>query len=134
MKFTEGDQVWISQGGMLRRGRVKSVNEAPTVPYPYEVAWEADAGKITHASHVNADEISPADSDPVNSPSHYTWLPQGLEVIDLTEGLSFCLGNVVKYTLRAGRKSASTELEDLEKARWYVDREIDRLKKEKASG
>lgn len=62
-------------------------------------------------------------SDPINHPSHY----QGpVEVIDIIEGfgLNFHLGNVVKYLLRAGRKGDA--LEDLKKARWYLEREIDR--------
>lgn len=61
-------------------------------------------------------------SDPVNHPSHYMWLP--VEVIEITEHLNFCLGNVIKYTLRADHKGKP--LEDLKKARWYLDREIQR--------
>lgn len=66
-------------------------------------------------------------SDPVNHPTHYTSGP--IEVIDIIEGFSlgFCLGNVVKYILRAPHKGA--QVQDLEKARWYLDREIQRLKK-----
>ena len=60
------------------------------------------------------------------SPSHYKL--DGIEVIDLAECLSFNRGNVVKYVARAGMKSQATELEDLEKARWYIDREISRLR------
>lgn len=62
------------------------------------------------------------DHDPVNHPSHYT---QGLfEVIDVIEdwGLGFHLGNTVKYIARAGKKDPSKTIEDLEKARWYLDR------------
>ena len=65
-------------------------------------------------------------SDPVNSPAHYTWLG-GIEVIDITEHLSFTLGNVVKYVLRADHKGKPVE--DLEKAAWYLDREIQRRKR-----
>jgi hypothetical protein len=64
--------------------------------------------------------------DPVNSPNHYTWLG-GIEVIDITEHLSFTLGNVIKYVLRADHKGRP--LEDLEKAAWYLNREIDRRKR-----
>ena len=56
------------------------------------------------------------------SPAHYKF--GAIEVIDLTERLSFNRGNIVKYVARAGVKSASTELEDLEKAQWYLSREI----------
>ncbi len=65
----------------------------------------------------------------VNHPDHYK--SGGFEVIDIIEcfSLNFCLGNVLKYLLRAGRKSEDTHIEDLEKARWYLDREIASLKK-----
>lgn len=67
-------------------------------------------------------------SDNVSHPSHYAngW-SNGAEVIDLTEHLSFCAGNVVKYVCRAGRKDPDKYVEDLEKARWYLDREIERV-------
>lgn len=68
------------------------------------------------------------DADPVNHPAHYTAYP--VEVIELTEHLNFCRGNAVKYIARAGLKSKDTEIEDLQKAAWYLDREIERLKKE----
>ena len=68
------------------------------------------------------------DVDPVNHPSHYAqgW-SNNAEVIDITEHLPFNRGNAVKYLARAGRKDPARELEDLRKARWYVDREIARL-------
>lgn len=67
--------------------------------------------------------------DSVSHPPHYTegW-SNGAEVIDLTEHLSFCSGNVVKYVCRAGRKDPDKHVEDLEKARWYLDREIERVR------
>lgn len=64
--------------------------------------------------------------DPVNHPSHYTSHPSGVECIDITEHMNFCLGNAVKYIWRAGLKS-SDPVEDLEKARFYIEREISRL-------
>ncbi|MFF8367870.1 DUF3310 domain-containing protein [Streptomyces lydicus] len=76
--------------------------------------------------------MTPERESAVDRPAHYTWLPNGLEVIDLTENMSFNRGNAVKYIARAGRKSAGTELEDLKKARWYVEREIQRIEKEQA--
>lgn len=58
----------------------------------------------------------------VNHPSHYQG--NGIEVIDVIEAfdLGFCLGNVVKYVLRAGKKDA--RLQELRKAMWYLEREI----------
>jgi translation elongation factor EF-1alpha len=63
-------------------------------------------------------------SDPVNSPSHYN--QYGVQVIEITEHLNFNKGNVVKYVCRSAFKGA--EIQDLEKARWYLDREIARLR------
>jgi hypothetical protein len=67
-------------------------------------------------------------SDPVNRPSHYT--DGKIEVIDFIEdkNLGFCLGNAVKYISRAGKKDKDKEVEDLEKAVWYINRHIKRLK------
>jgi hypothetical protein len=61
-------------------------------------------------------------ADPIN-PEHYKG--GGLQAIDVIEtfGLGFNLGNVVKYTLRAGKKGEKTE--DLKKAIWYLKREMD---------
>lgn len=65
--------------------------------------------------------------DAVNNPAHYT--SGGIEVIDAIEAwdLNFHRGNAVKYVARAGKKDPAKELEDLRKARWYIDREIVRL-------
>lgn len=62
----------------------------------------------------------------VNHPPHYNAY-QGIEIIDLVEQMNFNRGNAVKYISRAGLKNPETEVEDLKKARWYIDREIQRL-------
>jgi hypothetical protein len=64
--------------------------------------------------------------DTVNHPQHYNQFR--VEVIDITENLSFCLGNVVKYVCRAEFKG--TQLQDLKKAQWYLNREIERLERD----
>ena len=69
------------------------------------------------------------DIDIVNQPLHYKSHPSGIECIQITEHMNFCLGNAIKYIWRAGLKSSS-EIEDLRKARWYIDREIQRIIKE----
>ena len=61
-------------------------------------------------------------SDPVNHPVHYTNHPSGVEAITVTEHMGFCLGNVMKYIWRADLKDDA--IEDLEKAAWYLQREI----------
>lgn len=67
-------------------------------------------------------------SDMVNHPSHYT--DGSIEVIDFIEDkkLNYHRGNALKYLCRAGKKDPAKEVEDLEKAAWYVNREIQRLK------
>jgi len=64
-------------------------------------------------------------NDPINHPAHYTF--GAVEVIDAIEAwqLGYHLGNAVKYIARAGRKGPAVE--DLKKARWYLDREIARM-------
>jgi len=63
--------------------------------------------------------------DPVNHPRHYTGHPSGVECIQITEHMGFCLGNAMKYIWRADLKNG---VEDLEKAVWYVNREIAKRK------
>ncbi len=62
--------------------------------------------------------------DAVNHPRHYTSHPSQVECIQVTEHMSFCVGNAVKYLWRADLKNDA--IEDLKKARWYIDREIER--------
>lgn len=66
----------------------------------------------------------------VDHPGHYGGKDNLYEAIKVIEawGLGFCLGNAVKYISRAGKKDAAKHVEDLEKARWYLDREIQNLK------
>jgi hypothetical protein len=64
----------------------------------------------------------PAAVDPVNHPSHYTGHPSGIECIQITEHMGFNLGNALKYIWRCDLKHDA--IEDLKKARWYIDREL----------
>jgi len=61
-------------------------------------------------------------NDNVNNPAHYTSHPSGIECIDVTEHMGFNLGNAVKYIWRCDHKGKS--IEDLEKAMFYIKREI----------
>ena len=65
------------------------------------------------------------ENDAVN-PAHYKAHPSGVECIQVTEHMNFCLGNAVKYIWRAGLKD--DVVQDLEKAKWYINREIERRK------
>ncbi len=70
-------------------------------------------------------------NDPVNHPSHYC--DSNIEVIDyiIDKKLNFNRGNVIKYVSRAGKKNVNKEVEDLEKARFYLNKEIEILKGDK---
>ena len=78
-------------------------------------------------------ERAEGENDVIEHPTHYT---QGIECMDYIEShkLNYARGNIIKYVTRAGLKDASKEVEDLEKARWYLDREIERVKKAKKDG
>lgn len=81
----------------------------------------------------------PIKEDRVNHPSHYTWLKKlcGIEVIDITRHMNFNLGNVIKYVLRSGHKSEEgmsdkqKRIEDLKKAIFYLNDEVNRLEHDK---
>ena len=68
----------------------------------------------------------------VNHPTHYNM--GGIEVIDAIEawgfGEGFNRGDAIKYIARAGRKNPETEIEDLQKAKWYIERELRRMRNE----
>ena len=79
--------------------------------------------------------------DPVNHPSHYTWIKDkcGIEVIDIARHLDFDLGNAIKYILRAGKKPIISKenininkaaIQDLQKAIWYINDKIKMLENE----
>lgn len=68
-------------------------------------------------------------TDGVDHPQHYNAHPAGIECIDVVEHFGFNIGNAMKYLWRAGLKPGEDMIKDLEKACWYVQREIERLKK-----
>lgn len=70
--------------------------------------------------------------DPVAHPGHYTAHPSGIECIAITRHMGFCLGNVIKYVWRADLKADA--LEDLRKARQYLDFEIETREKAARNG
>ena len=82
------------------------------------------ASAVGTAKVVASSELRPGLVDMVNHPPHYTGHPSGVECIRITEHMGFCLGNAVKYIWRADLKADA--IEDLKKARWYLDREIQR--------
>lgn len=69
-------------------------------------------------------------SKTIDHPYHYNSHPSGVECIQITEHMSFCLGNAIKYIWRADLKGNPEE--DLKKAIWYIERELARRRE--ASG
>lgn len=94
----------------------------------------AKAVRESACSVKDLENIKVVQPDSVNHPKHYTSHPSGVECIQITEHYDFCVGNAIKYLWRAGLKSekgksdADKQIEDLEKARWYIEREIELLK------
>jgi len=78
----------------------------------------------TTTGNVPAEGANPA----VDHPAHYNQHPSGVECIDIVRWMGFNLGNVVKYLWRDGLKDTEVELQDLEKAAWYLNNEIQRRK------
>lgn len=68
----------------------------------------------------------------VNNPAHYGGVDNVYETIKVIEAweLDFCLGNAIKYISRAGKKDPAKEVEDLRKAKWYIERRIKQLEEQ----
>ena len=100
--------------------------------FAIEDKWKQDAGIEDNQSaddapaHTSEQLADIERREVVAHPDYYK--RGGIEAIDAIEawGLGFCLGNVVKYIARAGHKTADG-LQDLQKAAWYLDREIKRI-------
>ena len=113
-KNKEDKYRWVRNG---------SLEKVKTEGWLTEVEEEAEVGGFPPASSKQEGEsVKP---DMVNHPPHYT--VGGVETIDFIEakGLNYHLGQVIKYVSRAGKKGDA--LQDLQKARWYLNREIARV-------
>lgn len=99
----------------------------PNIPTDWDkihsMGYMADSG-VTLVNAVS--EHPDMKDDPVNHPSHYTHFP--VEIIEICRWLNFDRGNAVKYICRAGLKDRDKDIEDLEKAMWYLKDEIARMK------
>lgn len=98
-----------------------------------EKAYDKTANKNIESRNISSEVkeqrlVTPHQKEAVNHPSHY----QGnkFEVIDIIEdyNLNFNKGNCLKYLLRAGKKNSDSYIQDLEKAIWYLNREIHNYK------
>ena len=75
----------------------------------------------------NKDEKFHIEVDQVNHPTHYTSDPSGVECLEITRHRNFNIGNAIKYLWRAGLKDDKKQIEDLQKAIFYINDEIKRL-------
>jgi hypothetical protein len=66
-------------------------------------------------------------TDIVNHPTHYTSDPSGVECLEITRWRNFNIGNAIKYLWRAGLKDENRTIDDLKKAIFYINDEIQRL-------
>jgi hypothetical protein len=86
--------------------------------------------KNSELKNYTLSEYKPSQKEMVNHPSHYGGEDNPYEAIKVIEAWDldndFCLGNVIKYISRAGKKDAT--IQELEKAKWYLERKITRLK------
>ena len=88
-------------------------------------AGEPTLDDLVAAARRAGAEVIVALDDPVNHPAHYT--SKAVECITITENMNFCVGNAMKYLWRAGEKG--DYVIDLQKAAWYIAREIARVSK-----
>ena len=88
-------------------------------------------GQVSLSSRLYGDDdnVVLSVADMINSPPHYNSHPSGIECIQITEHCNFCIGNAIKYLWRSDEKGAP--IEDLQKAIWYIQREIARREKSK---
>lgn len=123
-------QLEVGKSYVARDGSVvKIVGYYPNFKYQFEGDDERSYlpnGIFIQDAFDEKDLISEvADSDDsVNHPPHYTSHPSGIECIQVTEHMGFCIGNAIKYLWRADLKHDAVE--DMRKAIWYIEREIER--------
>lgn len=80
-------------------------------------------GKVTTIPIFHSPCVEPVGISAIDHPNHYNWFD--IECIDVIENFNYNLGAAIKHLWRAGRKNDI--IEDLQKAAWYIQREIERL-------
>lgn len=119
---------------IMRPYKVRPIGETASIKIPENVksiqlsvtGGGGHSGANSSAAHAGQGGVGNV-GDLVNHPLHYTQHPSGVECIQITEHMGFNLGNAIKYIWRADLKGDS--IQDLEKAKWYLDREIAKRKK-----
>lgn len=89
-----------------------------------------DIVTLPHVANPTANNLAQGKKhDNVNHPKHYTSDPSGVECIEITRHCNFNIGNAIKYLWRAGLKDGNSDIQDLQKAIWYIQDEIKRLER-----
>jgi len=118
---------------LMKAGNCERHNWAPTLSGPITcpkclseelAARPLGVAEVEALARKHADKLEDAPGGPVDHPRHYNTNPSGVECITVVEHMGFNVGNAVKYLWRAGEKGSP--IEDLKKARWYIEREISR--------
>lgn len=104
----------------MKSGFKTRIRQQPLLPKQRELVL--DAAYLKRREERRAERA-------VNHPRHYNAHPSGVECIAIVECMSFNVGNAMKYLWRADEKGAP--IEDLKKARWCIDREIQRREKKR---
>lgn len=141
LKFKVGDRVRLSNASLTNlNGRSGSVIKTSTVNNSYDYFIKLDFNNMEYWVFENElqreDAINEPTEDVVNHPTHYTSDPSGVECIQITRHRNFNVGNAIKYLWRAGLKvmlgedAKKKQIEDLKKAIFYINDEIERLENE----
>lgn len=145
MKYKVGDKVKIksirwynkNKNGKVNMGILGGTLVPQMTEYLGKYATITRVDAYIPAVHIDIDkgkycwqewmfEDKEVKKDAIN-PEHYKSHPSGVECIQITQHMNFCIGNAIKYLWRAGKKGDAVE--DLKKAKWYIDKEIERLNK-----
>ena len=125
LKFDSGISFYKDNGKKCFSGLRPIRNVWEDCRIPFNVI--CDYAEIIWQRPTQPEEL-PFIDDEVNQPSHYTSHPSGIECIEITRHHDFAIGNAIKYLWRAGLKNSENEVQDLEKAAWYIQDKIKQLK------
>ena len=125
LKFDSGISFYKDNGKKCFSGLRPIKNVWEDCRIPFNVI--CDYAEIIWQRPTQPEEL-PFIDDEVNQPSHYTSHPSGIECIEITRHHDFAIGNAIKYLWRAGLKNSENEVQDLEKAAWYIQDKIKQLK------
>ena len=116
---------WTGDMGGITIGRCYELSSGDSTLFIDDMGYEREC-EFGDWEDVGDKGGGTSELDTVNHPPHYKSHPSGIECIQVTEHMNFCLGNATKYIWRADEKHGDGGIEDLKKASWYINREIER--------